>query len=183
MNTETPNFQLLLNDVYGEEKAAHCTFYDICCVVDEIKKLGVTEKYILIEKYGLSDGICKPFGEISKYFKLTHPKLNEISCDATRSKFRKIMNYLKRELNPYTSTKGNFKITVEDFGLRAYNALRRNGITEFQQLAELTEEDLLEFENVGIGIVEKIKVVLSSVGLHLKTEYSETSDISSLLMD
>ena len=61
-------------------------------------------------------------------------------------------------------------MTIEDLDLnvRAYNCLNRAGIKTVRDLTALSEEDLRNVRNIGMKSMEKIKSVLSALGLNLR---------------
>jgi hypothetical protein len=60
--------------------------------------------------------------------------------------------------------------TIDDLNLqiRAYNVLRREGITRVDQLVNMTESDLLNCRNMGLKAMENIKEQLSKAGHIIK---------------
>jgi DNA-directed RNA polymerase subunit alpha len=52
-----------------------------------------------------------------------------------------------------------------DLTLRTYNALNRNGVHTLRQLIVLTENELLEIENLGSQGIEEIPKKIHELGL------------------
>jgi DNA-directed RNA polymerase subunit alpha len=60
-----------------------------------------------------------------------------------------------------------------DLSVRAYNCLKRSGITKIGQLLEMSEEDLLAVRNFGQKSLEELKQRLAALGYSTKSERAE----------
>jgi len=56
-----------------------------------------------------------------------------------------------------------------DLSVRAYNCLKRQGVNTIGQLAECTENDLMNVRNFGAKSIEEVKDKLIDMGLNLKS--------------
>ena len=61
-------------------------------------------------------------------------------------------------------------VHIEDLDLsfRAYNVLRREGLSTTEDLVLLSESDLLDMRNMGSAGVDDVKRALAAVGLKLR---------------
>jgi DNA-directed RNA polymerase subunit alpha len=61
-------------------------------------------------------------------------------------------------------------VPIEDLDLsvRAYQVLKREGVTTADEVSLLTETDLLGMRNMGQGGIESVKRALALVGLRLR---------------
>jgi DNA-directed RNA polymerase alpha subunit len=105
-------------------------------------------------------------------------KYSETLSEWRNTKFEKIdpKAYLKRLQGQYGVTSGvevdeEYSIFLDtaledlDLTLRTYNALNRNGVHTLRQLIVLTENELLEIENLGSQGIEEIPKKIHELGL------------------
>lgn len=60
-----------------------------------------------------------------------------------------------------------------NLSVRAYNCLRRGGINDLTELAELTEEEALKIRNLGHKSLLEVKLEMAKFGLSLKPSAEE----------
>lgn len=62
----------------------------------------------------------------------------------------------------------NFPVEELELGVRAYNAVKRQGIETIGDLADKTEKELGTIPNFGKRLIDEVKVALKPYGLSLK---------------
>ncbi|MBO8441378.1 MAG: DNA-directed RNA polymerase subunit alpha [Firmicutes bacterium] len=64
------------------------------------------------------------------------------------------------------------EMTIEelDLSVRSYNCLKRAGINTVQELADMTEADMMKVRNLGRKSLDEVKEKLAELDLSLKTE-------------
>ena len=66
-----------------------------------------------------------------------------------------------------TSASGKITISELDLSVRAFNCLRRAGMNTLEEIANHTEEDLLNIRNFGRTTLVEVKLALAKYGMSL----------------
>lgn len=73
----------------------------------------------------------------------------------------------------------SFEKSIDEmnFSKRAYNCLRRTGITNMSQVVSMTKEDLLNIKNMGIGTVNEVLEKIALLEKEVKSQAVVQSDV------
>jgi hypothetical protein len=129
----------------------------------------------------IADG--KSFEEIGILFSVTRERIRQIADKASR-KIARIMRdqeaeRRRKQLREEAKTKNLDSLMLEDLEIsrRTYNGLRNCGVDQINQLANLTEADLLHTKNFGRKSLFELKEVLAQLGLGLGEESKPISPL------
>ena len=123
-----------------------------------------------------------PGVKITEASKSEHEEKPTVSYDCVRGCVEGLLDAMmqqpirddksKDEINGCSIKK--MKIEDMDFSVRAYNVLRRAGITTVGDLSEMTEDDLMRLRNLGRKAFWEVKQKLHDNGILLKNESEST---------
>jgi DNA-directed RNA polymerase subunit alpha len=114
-----------------------------------------------------SEALLQSAGILSKYFQITslvEEKINEPVAAVSQSSEPNDPVELEKE--------SLLNVPLEDLDLpsRAYNALRKEGITTLRELCRYSEKQLMEFRNLGRKSLNQLKEILAEMGFSLSDE-------------
>jgi len=95
-------------------------------------------------------------------------RCNEDEIGKAISELKKINLYNPEKIGDILMRNYTRNITEYDFSVRALNCLWQSGIKTIDQLAERTEEDLLNIRNLGRRSIQEIKDRLAEYVYSLK---------------
>lgn len=97
-----------------------------------------------------------------------------VSLDDRMSSLRKyIQDAIKMEAKEHAQAHPDMSIQELDLSVRAYNCLKRAGIDTLDDIRHLTEADLMNIRNLGVGGVREIKNKIKGYGFTLLPDEEE----------
>lgn len=169
-------------------------------LVDNIKKLDMSKRLrnILLknEVITIEDLLKKENVEIEKLYGLGDKSINELKVIKKNLEEYFEKSYIKLPIDMYSEDDYitfvdennviymDYKITDINLSTRATNALKRNKINYYSELIKLSDEELLNFRNLGMNSLNEIKklkeeIVLKPI-IEFNTEFITEKNINYL---
>lgn len=142
--------------------------------IADLTKLTKKDELFLVKELG-KDAYLQLFLEISKYREVSTDYISLLETVTQEDLEKKISEEIEKEellKEQYSGSRGT-EIEELDLSVRAYNCLKRAGITTLEQLSMMTIEDFLHVRNLGRKSMEEVIKKLKEYGIEIKEEREE----------
>ncbi|MGB9877727.1 MAG: DNA-directed RNA polymerase subunit alpha [bacterium] len=125
-----------------------------------------------------SEALLEAAAILSKYFQITPfgEEVNEPVVTATQAPNDKANDPVDEEIDKELKEReALLDLPLEELDLpsRAYNALRKEGITTLRELCKHSEKQLLNLRNLGKKTIDQLKAIIAEMGFSLAADEEE----------